>query len=287
MSTVPPPTEEPRPAPTPPQRTSARAVAIVAIVIGAVVLLSGIAVPVTAMAIGYTRGPVSVSGNGDRMLTATVEGASTVRTDVAGGSLQVRFGDVTEAELEITGSWFVSEWSLTRSGNAIVVRSPRDLINVWPLPGNRIGEATLTLPEHSRGIDADLKIAGGDFSLEGTVGDIEMRLAGGNADIEGTADSIVVEASAGNIEMDLADVDQADLSLSAGSIEAELSGDQPSDIRVFVTAGSLELTVPAGDYWVTDQVTAGSFDNEIGSNPQADNVIDVTVTAGDVTLESD
>ena len=55
---------------------------------------------------------------------------------------------------------------------------------------------------------------------------------------------------------------------------------------VEVNAGSLNLTVPEGDYDVSSDVAAGDFDNRIGSTPDAQNTISVSVSAGDAVLRA-
>jgi hypothetical protein len=53
-----------------------------------------------------------------------------------------------------------------------------------------------------------------------------------------------------------------------------------------VSAGSLNLTVPDGEYNVTSEVSAGGFENKIGSSPDADSTVDVQVSAGQVVLRA-
>ena len=93
--------------------------------------------------------------------------------------------------------------------------------------------------------------------------------------------------SAGRADLDLDDVATATLSVSAGALNAILAGAQPDAIGVDVSAGSMELTVPEGEYDVTSDVSAGGFDNRVGSSPGASSTIDVQVSAGQVLLRAE
>jgi len=54
-----------------------------------------------------------------------------------------------------------------------------------------------------------------------------------------------------------------------------------------VSAGRLDIVVPEGEYDVTSDVSAGDFDNRVGSVPGADSTVDVSVSAGKVVLRAD
>ena len=80
--------------------------------------------------------------------------------------------------------------------------------------------------------------------------------------------------------------DEANLSVSAGSLTVALSGRQPSDIELDVSSGSARVTVPEGEYDVTSDVSAGNLDNGLGSTPGADSTIRVQVSAGQAVLRA-
>ena len=61
----------------------------------------------------------------------------------------------------------------------------------------------------------------------------------------------------------------------------------PRTLELDVSAGSLDVTVPDGDYDVTSDVSAGDFDNRVGSTPGADSTVDVQVSAGKAILQAD
>ena len=75
--------------------------------------------------------------------------------------------------------------------------------------------------------------------------------------------------------------------MSAGALQAQMSGQQPRTLELDVSAGTLEVTVPEGDYDVVSDVTAGDFDNRVGSTPDADSTVSVQVSAGKAVLRAD
>jgi hypothetical protein len=95
-----------------------------------------------------------------------------------------------------------------------------------------------------------------------------------------------VDVSAGRADLDLADVRSAEITVSAGALVGELTGDQPDAITLEVSAGSADLTVPEGDYDVSSDVSAGQFDNQVGSTPGASSTVRVDVSAGQAVLRA-
>ena len=285
--TPPPPAPDRTPTSPAPAPEGARAVSIVAIVLGALVLggtmISAIIGTVASASVHTSTRATAVSGVDD------------VDVDAAAGSLRVEFADVDDAELEVTSSWGADQWRFERDEDTLVVTSPdRTGWFGWGswfgwtgLFGDGSGDAVLRLPAELEGIDADLSLSAGDLLAEGTFGELDVSLGAGSFDISGAADSVSAEVSAGSGELDLEDVGEAELSVSAGSLDARMSGEQPSSVQVDVSAGTIRLTVPDGDYDVVSDVSAGGFDNRIGSSPGAASTIRVEVSAGEVVLDSE
>lgn len=278
----PPPPAAPLPpaGPTPSASGAPRVIAILLIVLGGLVILGGI-----GSAVFSTVAAASVHTS---TRTVAVAGVSELDVDVAAGSLRVEFADVSEAELEVTSSWGADRWTLDRQGDRLVVASP-DRFGPWFFggwAGSRVGEALLRLPTSLEGADADISLAAGDLGVEGSFGELALELGAGRAEISGSADVVTADVSAGRAELNLDDVSTASLSASAGALVAVFTGEQPRAIEVDVSAGSVTLTVPEGDYHVTSDVSAGGFDNRVGSSPGASSSIDVQVSAGQVLLRA-
>ncbi|WP_203582373.1 DUF4097 family beta strand repeat-containing protein [Microbacterium hibisci] len=266
-------------APRPPAGGS-RAVAIVVIVLGGLVLLGTM--------ISAAVGTVASASVHTTTRTLDAAGVDLLAVDAAAGVLRVEFGDVSEAELEVTGSWGADDWRFERRGDTLEVSSP-DRFGWFGWRGwfgERATDAVLRLPSSLEGLDADVSLAAGEFVTEGDFGVLDLSLAAGSFDVSGSAESVDADVSAGRGTLELADVGEAALQVSAGSLDATLTGSQPDSIELDVSAGSLRVTVPEGEYDVTSDVSAGGFDNRIGSTPGASSTVQVQVSAGEAVLSA-
>lgn len=270
-----------RPADAPPPSSGSRVVAILVIVFGGLVLLGAM----FSAAVG-TIASASVSSS-----TRTIDAAGVDQLDVdaAAGTLRVEFTDVTEAELEVTSSWGADAWRFDRQGDTLEVASP-DRFGWFGWRGwfgDQRTDAVLRLPVALQGLDADVSLSAGEFVTDGEFGALDLSLAAGSFDVTGSAEALTADMSAGRGTLELEDVKTAALTVSAGSMDARLTGARPDSIDMDVSAGSLRLTVPDGEYDVTSEVSAGGFDNELGSTPGASSTITVQVSAGEAVLRSD
>lgn len=270
-----------RPADAPPPSSGSRVVAILVIVFGGLVLLGAM----VSAAVG-TIASASVSTS---TRTADAAGVEQLDVDAAAGTLRVEFTDVTEAELEVTSSWGADVWRLDRQGDTLAVASP-DRFGWFGWRGwfgDQRADAVLRLPAELAGLDADVSLSAGEFITDGEFGTLGLSLAAGSFDVTGSAESLTADMSAGRGTLELEDVRTAELTVSAGSMDARLTGTQPDAIDMDVSAGSLRLTVPDGEYDVTSDVSAGGFDNAVGSTPGASSTVSVQVSAGEAVLRSE
>lgn len=263
-----------------PPSSAARVVAILAIVFGSLVIVGAIVSAVVGTIVSASVHTTNRS--------VEVAGVDRLDIDAAAGSLRVEFGSVREAELEVTSSWGADRWVLEREGGSLVVGSPRTWGPWWIFGGwfGGPGDAVLRLPQSLEGLDADITFSAGTLDVDGEFAELDLTMNAGRADISGSAESLTADMNAGRADLELADVATATLTVNAGSLDAALTGSQPDEIAVDLSAGSLNLSVPEGDYVVTSDVSAGGFDNRIGSDPSASSTIHVEVSAGQVTLRS-
>ncbi|GAA2952256.1 head GIN domain-containing protein [Microbacterium schleiferi] len=258
-------------------RGSSTVVAVLLIVFGALIVLVTI--------VGAVFSTIRAAAVSTETRTAAVTGVDALTVELNAGSLTVKYADVDEAELEVTAPFGGDRWSLERDGDTLTVSSPRWEWGMgWVFGGS--GSAVLLLPDDLEGLDAELQMAAGSFHADGEFGAVGLSVGAGEVDLAGAAEDLTIDLSAGRATLDLADVDTADLTVSAGSMDAALTGSQPSDIRAEVSAGSLNLVVPEGSYDVTSDVSAGNFRNSLGSDPGADSTISVNLSAGQVSLRS-
>ncbi|WJL96736.1 DUF4097 family beta strand repeat-containing protein [Microbacterium sp. ET2] len=217
--------------------------------------------------------------------TVDTAGVTEVETEVGAGSLRIEFADVDDATLEVTRGWGADQWRLERIEDTIRVSSPDRWWGGWMF-GDR-SEAVLTLPDTLEGIDADLTMNAGDLRvIDGDFAELDLDLGAGSVDITGSARSVDATVSAGQADLELLDVAEADVTVSAGDMDLVLTGAQPDAMTFDVSAGRVTATVPEGEYDITSEVSAGDFDNGLGSIPGARSTVEVSVTAGQVELRA-
>lgn len=270
----------------PPQRPSsgARTVAIVAIVLGSVIAVGGVA---SAAATTLVSSAVHTSSR-----TVDVVGIDQLDVDQNAGSLRVEYADVPEATLTVTSGLGADRWTLRRDGSELDVHAPDRSLWGWTFGftwggfGDHNGRAVLQLPYRLRGVDASFDVSAGELTVNGDFGRLDLTAGAGRLTAEGSAQELTADMNAGRAELNLSDVRRADLEVSAGDLDATLSGIRPDRLQLTASAGSMQVTVPQGEYDVTADTSAGSFDNRIGSTPGAANTVQVDVSAGRVVLDS-
>ncbi|MGN7948898.1 DUF4097 family beta strand repeat-containing protein [Microbacterium sp. 22215] len=283
------PPEAPAPTPAPSRAedggrsSGATAVMILTAVVGGMALIGSGA----TAAVAATGSLVAASTEGtDSVLSEDASGIQRIDLDVDAGNMRIEFGDVDDAELAVTNSRGPA-WTLEREGDSLVVRSPEFEFGWWF--GSWFGDdqsAVLTLPESLRdgALDADLTLDAGSLDVVGDFGALDITVNAGAVDLEGAATGLSIDMSAGRADAVLDGVDTADLSVSAGDLNVELTGRAPSQTTIDVSAGSLDLTVPDESYTITQDVSAGSLDAKVDQASGARRTIDVSLSAGSVTI---
>ena len=265
--------------PQPPEtRGAPRVVAILTVALGCAIVLGAL-----GSAAFSTVAAASVRTESQTIDVAGVDGLD---IDVDAASLGIEFADVSEASLEVTSGAGVGAWTLKRDEGTLVVATPHRF-GPWWLFGGEVS-ATLTLPRELEGseLDASLDLSAGDLTVDGTFGDLEIEVGAGSLTVDGAARTLSADLSAGGADIELADVEDADFSISAGAVDARLTGSAPRLVSVDVSAGSLDLRLPDGAYDVRSDVSAGDLDNGLRTDADSGNVVDVTVSAGTVTMVS-
>jgi len=258
---------------------------VIAILVAA---LGGLAAIVT---IG-TAAAATVGSANEETITRTldVDGISALAVEASAGTIEVAFGDVDEAVLDITSGAARHDWTFEVDGDTLQVTSPDRGWFDGPWFGGWMSgptRATLTLPQVLDGeLDAHLELAAGGLTATGDFGDLELDVSAGEMQVEGAADALNAELSAGRAELDLADVQTVELRASAGAMSATLTGEAPTDTTVDVSAGSLELTLPDDTYDVSVSESAGTVRNDLDTSSSATNTVDVSISAGSVWLRS-
>jgi len=279
MTTLTPPPETPAvaevPAARPPRNGSARVIAILTIALGAALILG-------AVTAGIVR-TVAASATTSETRTLAVDGVSDLDIVASAVDLTVVFADVDEATLDIVEGR--GGWRFEREDDELRVESPRGpwFGGFW-FGGN--GRATLTLPTELDGSDAAMRLSAGSLTADGSFGDLDLEVSAGDLSVTGEARSLSTDLNAGSADLRLDGVTEADFSLSAGRVDARLAGTVPRSVQIDVSAGSLSLGLPSGDYDVRSDVSAGNLDNRLERGSGARGTIDVTLSAGEVRLGS-
>ncbi|WP_197061115.1 DUF4097 family beta strand repeat-containing protein [Microbacterium mangrovi] len=282
---MPPPTV-PTPPPAPPapggqppaRRTSSLIVSIAIAVVGGLIVVGTVA--------GVALSTVAVANRHQDSTAVPVAEVSALDIQVSGGSLTVTYGSTSEAQLTVDRGFGSTPWTLENVGGTLKVASPDHATAFgWPFGGS--GTATLTLPSSMLASDVDgtVQVDGGSVSLEGgRFGDLRAATEAGSLRLSGSAQTVTARSDAGDSTLDLDNVTTAKLDVSAGRMVATLGGTAPRGVDATVSAGALDLGVPAGPYVVTSTVSAGAFHNTLGSTPGATNAITADVSAGALTL---
>jgi len=265
------------PQPTRP-RTSSRVVSIVVAAVGGAIVLGTF--------VGVALSTVAVAGSRQDAATVAVTGVDALDIDVSGGSLTVAYANVPDARLTVDRGMGSQAWTFENRDGTLTVASP-DHLSAFGLPFGGNGTARLTLPASLRdfAVDARVQVDGGSVRLTGgRFDDLDATTNAGSLRISGVARTVTGQSSAGAAQLVLRDVESARLDVSAGRTIATLKGTAPSSIDATVSAGLLQLEVPAGAYDVTSDVSAGAFHNALGSTPGAANTVHAEVSAGALTL---
>jgi hypothetical protein len=269
------PGEAPAPAP---RRASSRVVATIAICAGGALLVGTVAAGVVSI--------VRAATVRTETLTASASGIRGLDLDLNSAAVTVEYADIAEATLRVRGGSGADDWTLVRDGDRLVVDSDRDWWGRWGW--FREGDTVeLTLPRSLEGADADIEVNSGSLRARGDFGALVLELGAGSLTVSGSADAVTTDISAGSARLDLDGVREADLTVSAGSLDGRLTGDAPASVFVDVSAGRLDLTVPDASYALTSDVSAGTFRHDLSTDPRAPQRIDVRLSAGAVVIDTE
>ncbi|WP_298040811.1 hypothetical protein [uncultured Microbacterium sp.] len=260
---------------------AAKTIGIITAVIGGVALIgSGTQAAVASVhALSHT----------DDAQTADVRGVEALSVDVAAGDVMIRFDDVEDAKLIVSGAQQAS-WVLERDDEDLVLRDSSGWFGWggqdWSWFGSGIGaeQIELVLPNSLAGIDADLSLGAGSLDARGEFGELDLDISAGGVTIDGSARSLDADLGAGGADLSLADVSEADIAVSAGRFIAVFTGEAPRLTEIEVSAGSLELSLPDTAYDVRQEVSAGVLDNRLRTSSEARNSVVVSLSAGTAVL---
>lgn len=275
----------PSPASPPPASSPSRGT-LAAITIAAAIIGGGALVTVGGgSALAAVAQVASSDGSGARSTSVDTTGVTGLKVEVGRGSATIRFDDVSEATMRVSGTGS-SDWTMRRDGDVLRVDRPNGPFGWWTAGWFGIDpQMTLTLPRELEGeLTADLQLDAGSLSAEGRFDALTTRVNAGSLSLDGGAKTVTTRVNAGSATLRLDDVTTADLSMSAGRLDATISGRQPDDVTLDVSAGSMDVTVPTGRYALMRDSSAGTIDARIQTDPSSTHRIGARLSAGSITL---
>lgn len=269
------------PAAARPSRGALTAITIAAAIIGGGALVTAGGTSAFAAMQQVTTGDGSVLSS----TKVDVRGITRLTIDVGRGDATVRFGDVADATMSVTGQGG-GDWTMRRDGDVLRVDRPSAPFGWW-IAGwfGTDPRMTLTLPRELEGeLAGDLTLDAGSLTAEGRFDTLSSTVNAGSLTVDGGATTVTARLSAGSATLRLDDVTTADLSLSAGDLNATIGGAQPDLVRLDVSAGSMDVAVPSGRYDLSKDTSAGTMDARIQTDPSSSHRIRSTLSAGSITL---
>lgn len=216
-------------------------------------------------------------------LTTDATGATAVDLEVGGAEVRVMFDDVVDAELRVEGA-STEGWTLRTDDGRLEVRGPDRGFDWWSPDWLRGDErVTLVLPLELEGVDADLTLHAGSLDVIGEFDELGVDVNAGALSVNGDARDLDLDVNAGRADVELADVEQAQFTVSAGRVVTALTT-VPDSVSFTVSAGSLDLTLPDREYNLRREVSAGSLDSSLDQSSDSRHRITGTVSAGSATL---
>lgn len=219
-------------------------------------------------------------------LRADARGVSHLEIDSAAGDFSIAYdAEPDSATLEVRGEG--PKWQLEREGDRLRVESAGTFGLQWfgGLGGDR-QLVVLHLPrelENAR-LDVALEMSSGSVQLDGGFGLVDVEVSSGALFFTGSAETFDASVSSGSVEFGLEDVRELGVDVSSGRVVGALTGEAPRESRVAVSSGFASLALPDREYAVQSQVSSGSLENQLRTDPDSANRIDLQVSSGRLEL---
>lgn len=267
------PTFHPRSAPMQQNTSTRRGVAVTFTVLGALVLGGTL----LYVLLGTVFAPTPINEN----LTQPVKNVDAIDVSASAGEMNIVFGDVNQAQLDVKNGR--GSWTMRDDNGTLIIRAPNNFwLNSLFLPSQSV---TLTLPESLEGkVDGKFDLAAGNLTTTGEFDSLTIDVSAGNATVKASATHLNGNVSAGELSAEVAGVQYADLSMSAGSARVQLTETPPSHVSVDVSAGSMALILPETEYDMRVGEAAGTVDSSIRTRSSSTHVVEGSVSAGSLTL---
>ncbi|SES28236.1 Putative adhesin [Actinokineospora terrae] len=227
-----------------------------------------------------------------------------VRIESSAGSVRLRVGP--SASVHRTVSYLDGRPGVTHrvEGDVLVLREC-EVRNCWV-------DYEVVVPEGvtvSGGLDSgsvdvegastvNLRVSSGEVKVRRVSGAVNVKAESGSVDLVDVKGKVAVEAESGGISardvgaatlrsesgsVDAQGVDGAvDASAQSGSVTVRLS--KAAGVKATTNSGSVQVTVPKGEYRVSAHTDSGDVDNGIGDYRDSPNHLELNADSGDVTV---
>lgn len=276
----------PSPTPQPAPRAKNRGLRTALIVIGSVIL--GFILLVSTVNIVFALNRTDASG------TYTVDerfSALDVEADIS--EITVSFGDVDDTRIIFRQGDSSRNITFEQGvrGDELRVRVEAHGGLFWPFGhGNFFGgdapTLDIVLPDRlsDGSIDLAVDATAGNLNLDGDYAATNLSVTAGNLDLTGSATDLIIESTAGNIDLDTMTAESVMIHSTAGDVRVDLAT-LPDEFEIASVAGDQNVLLPAGDYDIDTQTTAGHVSIEVPSNPDAALSYRFSSTAGDIRID--
>ncbi len=131
------------------------------------------------------------------------------------------------------------------------------------------------------GTEVTGRVSSGDIVVEGT-GNVDVRANSGNVELRlRGAERVSAVVDSGDVDVDLDDVAEVEARASSGNVDLDLVG--VDVVRAEASSGDISATVPRGAYRVRASTDSGHQEIS-GDDPNAERVLELTTSSGDVTV---
>ncbi len=196
---------------------------------------------------------IEATQDGTASLTATTEAALFADADVS--------FDVDNGELTVDGECSRGLWLVggPRCRTDVVLRVPEDVTVI-------------------------ARSAAGGVTISGLTGAADLTSSAGSVRVDGHTGALRAHSSAGGVTVTGLSTDDAEITSSAGSVEVTAI-EPPSSLRASSSAGTVTITLPAGEsYNVDADTSAGTTTIDVPTDPSSPYRVEATSSAGNVTV---
>ncbi|GAA3007573.1 DUF4097 family beta strand repeat-containing protein [Actinokineospora diospyrosa] len=227
-----------------------------------------------------------------------------VRIETDAGSVRVRAGKAASVHRTVSHVGDKPGATHRVEGDVLILREC-DVRNCWVDYEVVVPEGvTVSGDLDSGSVDVEgastvnLRVSSGEVKVRRVSGAVNVKASSGSVDLVDVKGRVAVEADSGDVSA--RDVGDATLRADSGSVDAQgvngaadlaaQSGNitvrlaKAAAVKAVANSGSVDVTVPKGEYRVTAHTDSGEVDNGIGDYRDSGNHLELSADSGDVTV---